>query len=75
MGIRPMRITLDREDIAFLSWCLEDLIEGFKYDGGLDLAEEHMALKERLDKFLREYDLQDGKRGVRRPRTYDTRAA
>lgn len=69
-----MRVTLDREDIALLSWCVEDVIEDLKYEGGLNYAEEHMILKEKLDKFLREYDLKNGKRGVRRPKTYDGEA-
>ena len=52
------RITMSfkRNDLCYLIDALEAIIEDFKYDGGLVLAEDYIRMEERLTKRLRSHD-------------------
>jgi hypothetical protein len=53
---RPVRLTLDREEIATLIWALDDLVETYKVDGGLSLIEEEMRVRDKLQDRLERFD-------------------
>lgn len=53
---RPTRISFSRAELVDLVNALEAVIEEFKYDGGLVLAEREMQLYERLLLLLRKHD-------------------
>lgn len=53
---RDIRVAFSRHELTDLLDALECIIEDFKYDGGLRLAEDHIALEGRLKERLRRYD-------------------
>jgi hypothetical protein len=59
-----IRITLKRNQVAHLIDACESVIEEFKYDGGLYLAEDYIELHERLTEWLHEFD-RSGRRKVK----------
>lgn len=49
-------MSFKRNDLCLLLDGLEAVIEGFKYDGGLILAEDYIRLEERVRERLRSHD-------------------
>ncbi len=56
MSGRKIQLTFTRHDVCNLLDALECIIEDYKYDGGLVLAEDYIALENRLKARLDRYD-------------------
>lgn len=53
---RRIRLDLARNDVALLIDCIEEIIENYKYEGGLILAEDEQRLHELLLDRLHRHD-------------------
>lgn len=56
-GPERLSISLKRNDFCLLIDALESIIEDFKWDGGLVLADEYVRMEARLKARLRSHDL------------------
>jgi hypothetical protein len=61
-------MSFKRNDFCLLLDALEAIIEDFKYDGGLVLAEEYIGLEKRLRDRLDSHDRTPFRRSVRASR-------
>jgi hypothetical protein len=54
---KRISLSVTRHDLIYLLDALEAIIDDYKYDGGLVLAEDYIRMEHRLRERLRSHDL------------------